>query len=585
MAAAGQRRPADFDPRRIARGDRASAGPTGASGKPPLETASVLGFEFAAHAVAAIAAGDAELGDVEVVEALCDGLVRRQQILRADGESTWPDGTTSARYAFRHALFRQVAYQRIASSTRRRLHQAAGECLESAYGPRTAEVASELAAHFERSRDVDRAIRYHEEAAHRAGSRNANEEAIAHLRRALTLLATLPATRERDQRELRLQAAIGPPLTAVRGWSHPENEHAYARARELAAQIGESPDLPRVLAGLADAYLVKGEFATSAEVAREALAIAERTGEAFDLVAAHCQTGMPLFFQGDFASALRHLERSAELYDPAAHAALAYSTGIDRGINSRGYAALCHLYVGHLDRALADSESAVTLARHVQHPLSLAQALFLAGFTHFTRGDLTRTRERVDEVVALAGELGFPLYRAVGTFLRGRARIESDDCEVGLAEMRQAIVELAQIASELAAPQFLGLLAEGLRKLGRHDEALQALGLGVAQAAGQGQHYYDAELQRLRADILLDTERQAADDAEALYAQALEIARRQQARLFELRAAVGMARLWQRQGKPDAARALLAPVYAWFDEGVDTRDLRAAREQLAELSA
>ncbi|MEO8604645.1 MAG: AAA family ATPase [bacterium] len=549
-----------------------------------IEAASILGFEFPAHAITAIAPDDADLGDVEAVEALCDGLARRQLILRAAGESAWPDGRWSARYAFRHALYRQVVSQRIAPSMRRRLHQAAGESLETAYGPRTPEVASQMAAHFERSRDVDRAIRYHDQAAHHAGSRNANEEAIAHLRRALTLLATVPATRERDERELRLQAAIGAPLTAVRGWSHPENEQAYARARELAARIGAAPDLPRVLAGLADAYLVKGEFATSAEVAREALAVAERTGEALDLLSAHCQTGMPLFFQGDFASALRHLEHAADLYDPAAHAALAYSTGIDRGINSRGYAALCHLYIGHLDRALAVSEAAVVLARQVRHPLSLAQALFLAGFTHFTRGDLTRTRERVDEVVALAGELGFPLYLAVGTFLRGRVRIESDDCDVGLAEMQQAIVELAQISSGLAAPQFLGLLAGGLHKAGRHDEALQALGLGVAQADTQGQHYYDAELHRLRADILLDTESQPPDDAAALYAQALEIARRQQARLFELRAAIGMARLWQRHGKRTAARALLTPVYAGFAEGVDTQDLRAARQLLAELA-
>ncbi len=549
-----------------------------------IESASILGFEFPAHAITAIAPDDADLGDVEAVEALCDALVRRQLILRAAGESAWPDGRWSARYAFRHALYRQVVSQRIAPSMSRRLHQAAGESLETAYGPRTPEVASELAAHFEASRDVDRAIRYREEAARHAGSRNANEEAIAHLRRALTLLATLPATRERDERELRLQAAIGAPLTAVRGWSHPENEHAYKRARELASRIGASPDLPRVLAGLADAYLVKGEFTTSAEVAREALAVAERTGDALDLLSAHCQTGMPLFFQGDFVGALQHLEHSAHLYDPAAHAALAYSSGIDRGINSRGYAALCHLYIGHLDRALAVSEAAVALARQVRHPLSLAQALFLAGFTHFTRGDLARTRERVDEVVALAGELGFPLYLAVGTFLRGRARIlESDDCDVGLAEMRQAIGELARIASGLAAPQFLGLLAEGLRKAGRHDEALQALGLGVAQADSQGQHFYDAELHRLQADILLDTQPKAADDAAALYAQALEIARRQQAKLFELRAAVGMARLWRRQRKRDAARALLAPVYAWFDEGGDTLDLIDAKALLEQL--
>jgi predicted ATPase len=175
------------------------------------------------------------------------------------------------------------------------------------------------------------------------------------------------------------------------------------------------------------------------------------------------------------------------------------------------------------------------------------------------------------------------LYLEMGKLLRGRARVESGEGEAGVAEMQQALVELAEIGSGIGAPQFLCMLAEGLRKVGRHDEALGALGLGIAQAEHQGQHYYDAELHRLRADILLDTDGNAVEEAEALFNHALEIARRQEAKTFELRAATSLARLWQRQGKRDAARALLAPLYAWFTEGFATRDLQAAKALLAEL--
>ena len=185
--------------------------------------------------------------------------------------------------------------------------------------------------------------------------------------------------------------------------------------------------------------------------------------------------------------------------------------------------------------------------------------------------------------MGLAEQLGFPLYLGVGRFLRGWARVESGEGEAGIAEMQQALGELAGIGSGLGAPSLLFLLAEGLRKVGRHDEALGALGLGVAQAEQQGQHYYDAELHRLRAEILLDMDGNAVEEAEALFGQSLEIARRQEAKTFELRAATSLARLWQRQGKRDAARALLAPVYAWFTEGFDTRDLKDAKALLEEL--
>src|SRR5439155_24909285 len=167
-----------------------------------------------------------------------------------------------------------------------------------------------------------------------------------------------------------------------------------------------------------------------------------------------------------------------------------------------------------------------------------------------------------------------------GRFLRGVARVESGEGEAGIAEMQQAMADLAATGTGIGAPQFLAMLAKGLRKVGRRDEALGALGGGIAFAEGQGQHYYDAELHRLRAEILLDTNGNAVEEAEALFGQSLEIARRQEAKSFELRAATSLARLWQRQGKRDAARALLAPVYAWFTEGFDTRDLKDAKALL-----
>ncbi len=219
----------------------------------------------------------------------------------------------------------------------------------------------------------------------------------------------------------------------------------------------------------------------------------------------------------------------------------------------------------------------------MEHPQSLAHAVFFLGAVHADRGDPGRARERAEEVVALAERLGFPFYRGLGRFLRGGARVDSGEGEAGIAEMQQAMVELAAIGNSAGAPHLLCNLAECLWKVGRHDDALGALGGGVALAEQQGQHFYDAELHRLRAEILLAKDGNAAPEAETLFGQSLEIARRQEAKTFELRAATSLARLWQRQGKRDAARALLAPVYAWFTEGFTTRDLKAAQALLAEL--
>jgi tetratricopeptide (TPR) repeat protein len=213
---------------------------------------------------------------------------------------------------------------------------------------------------------------------------------------------------------------------------------------------------------------------------------AERTGDAFDLLAAHSLLGQWLLFQGTFSRALHHFEQSIKLYNPTTHGSLAYTVGYDRGVDALSQAAWCHVYRGHPDRALALSEEAVALAQRVEHPLSLAFALVFAGFVHIERGELDPMRERAEDGVVLAEQLGFPFWLGWGRAWRGRARVESGESEAGLAEIQQAMVELAQIGSGLGAPLLLFCLAEGLHKVRRHEEALSALGLGLAQAEQQG---------------------------------------------------------------------------------------------------
>ena len=540
--------------------------------KEVAQRAAVLGREFAYPlllAVAGLEEGALHQGLARLVEA---------EIVFARGEP--PEAT----YTFKHALLQEAACGSLLKRTRQQLHARIAQVLEERFPERVASEPEVIARHYDQAGLAALAITHYQRAGERATQRSANEEAIGHLRRALALVATLPETRERHRRELGLQIAIGAPLTAARGWSHPEYEQTYARARELASQIGESPELSRVLAGMAGAYYNKGDCATAAEVAQEALAAAELTRDAFDLLSAQFLVGQASFLRGNFSRALQHFEQNMRLYNPLEHGPLAYPVGYDSGVVAYAHAAWCHLYLGHPDRAMAVSEEAVALAKRVEHPVSLAIALFFAGLVHFERGETDRMRERVGEVVDLAERLGFPLWLGLGRVLRGFARVELGEGEEGIAEMQQALVELAAIGSGLGAPAILSLLALGLWKVGRHDEALGTLALGVAQAEALGQHYDDAELHRLRAEILLDTDGNAVEEPAALFSHSLEIAGRQEAKSFELRAATSLARLWRRQGKRDAARALLAPLYTWFTEGFDTRDLRDAKALLDDLA-
>jgi adenylate cyclase len=352
----------------------------------------------------------------------------------------------------------------------------------------------------------------------------------------------------------------------------------------LASDIGEGPELARVLVGLSVSFYMKGDLATSSELAEQALEAAEHVGGPFDLVSAQYAVGSLLFWKGEFSRALHHLEQAIGLYDFREHAPLAQTVGMDRGVLSRSFAAHCQFELGYPDRGLVTSQEAVALARRVKLPISLASALSMEATLHYMRRERNLTLERTEEAIALAEEFGFPQTLGVGRTFRGWARSDSQQSGEAIAEIQQGLAELARIGAGFAASGFLVLLAEGFWRVGRHDDALGALELGVARAREQGQHCYDAELHRLRAEILLDRNGAALEEAQTLLHRALEIARGQQAKSYELRTATSLARLLRDQGQRDDAHALLAPVYNCFTEGFDTQDLKEAKALLDELA-
>ena len=488
-----------------------------------------------------------------------------------------------AAFVFKHALIEDAAYQSLLKRTRQQLHARIGATLEARFPERAESEPEVLARHYEQAGMVTPAIAHYRRAGERAAERSANEEAIGHLRRALSLLATLPEDRERDEEEMRLQMAIATPLGASGGFSHPDCAAAHARARALATRIGESPELARVLSGLATAYFVQGDLATGEAIGRDALAAAERTGDALDLLLAHVVAGFPHFYRGSFARAAEHYGRAVALYDPREHASFARTLGWDRGVNAHAYLAWCHLYLGNHDRALLLSEQAVDLARRLDHPLTLANVLLHVAIHQVERREPDRALAFSEELVELAAPLGFPMFEGAGRFLRGCARADAGDLEAGIAEMEHALGELAKVAVGIGSPGFLVLFAERLRRVGRHDDALAIAALGLMRAQSQGAHWGDAELHRVHACTLLD--RGGADEeAEARLAQSLDIARRQENHLFALRTAMDLARLRLGRGRCAAARALLGPLHASFTEGLGLRDLLDAAALLEGLA-
>jgi predicted ATPase len=545
-----------------------------------LEAASVAGIEFT---TAAVAAG-LEQAD-EAVEADCETLARRGQFVQAWEVADWPDGTVTASYRFLHALYREIIYDRVPASRRARWHRQIGARLEAGYGVRAAELAAELAEHFVRGRNAERAVPYLQVAGAQAVQRSAHHEALQHLTRGLELLATLPETPARAQQELELQIALGPALIAIKGRGAPAVEQTYARARALCQQIGETPQLFSTLQGLCGFYRSRGALPTARELGEQLYQLAQREADPTHRLEAHGALGGILFYLGDYAAARTYLEQGITLIDPTAQQALALRANMTVGVTwCLVHAALTLWCLGYPAQALRRSQEALALAQTLAHPYSLGLARHYAAQVHHRRRDASAVQAQAEALLTLATAHGFPLWAGFGTYWRGWTLAMQAQDAAGLVQMHQGMTAVLATGQELGRPFCLVLLAEVAGQVGQAAEGLRLLGEALAVMADSGRGDLLAEAYRLQGEFLLRQAGPDAAQAEASFQQALTVARRQQAKSWELRAAMSLSRLWQWQGKRDEARQLLAPIYSWFTEGFDTADLREAEALLEELS-
>jgi TOMM system kinase/cyclase fusion protein len=487
-----------------------------------------------------------------------------------------------ATYVLKHALIQEAAYQSLLKSARQQYHQRIAHVLEAQF-PEMAETQPELLAHHYTEAGLgEQAIGYWQRAGQRAVARSAHVEAISHLTKGLEVLTTLPETPERTQHELRLQTALGPACIAAMGYGAPAVERAYARARELCQQDAENLHLFPVLSGLRTFYTVRAELQTARELGEQLLRLAERADDLTLLLEAHYALGAPLFFLGRFSQARTHFERSQALYNPAQHRALAFLYGQDRQVVSLSFMAVALWYLGYPDQALARITEAVILADELAHPFSLAFALCYAARLHESRREEATAQQRAAALVTLCTEQEFPYWWAEGRMLEGWVLGEQGHTEAGISQLCEGLDAYRATGAEVDRPYFLALLAEAYRKAGQAEAGLRVLTEGLAAVHTTEERDHAAELYRLKGELFRQKANRAAE-SEACFQQALAIARRQQAKSLELRAATSLARLWQQQDKCAEARELLAPVYGWFTEGFDTADLQEARALLEEL--
>jgi predicted ATPase len=398
------------------------------------------------------------------------------------------------------------------------------------------------------------------------------------------LLTTLPETPAHTQHALTLHIALGAALQMVKGFAAPEVERAYTRARELCQQVGETPEIVPVLYGLWRFYLGRLQLHIVREMGDTLLRLAQRAYDPALAVDAHYALGAMWFLLGALPTARQHLEEGIAHYTPDQRRLPVFRIGHDPGVACRAWAARTLWLLGYPEQALARVHDALTLAHELAHPFSLASAQMEAATVYQWCRNVPAVHEQADAAVTLSTEQGFTLWAAWGTSLRGWALAMQGQGAEGLTQVRQGIVACRATETVLYGPYFCTVLADVSANLGHTEDGLQALAEAHTLVEQHEDRYWEAEICRLRGVLLLRQTGTPPAEAEAWLQRALDVARRQEAKALELRAAMSLSRLWQQQGKQQEAYDLLAPIYHWFTEGFDTADLQDTRALLAELS-
>jgi predicted ATPase len=497
-----------------------------------------------------------------------------------------------ATYSFKHALVRDAAYGTLLREPRRALHARVAEALEEEF-TEIAENQPELVArHYTEAGLIEKAAGLWGKAGQRSLARSALVETIAQLTRALDQIASLPDTPALRRERIKLQVALITPLIHVKGYAAPQTKEAAEEARLLIEQAeasGQPPEDPLLLFSVLFAFWAANHIAFNGDVmrelAKEFLSLAEKQGSTVPLMIGHRLMGMSLLGTGDIEQGRAHLDRALSLYNPTEHRPLAARFSVDTRVSVLSFRSLALWMLGYPEAALADADHAVMDAREIGQAATLMFALSFASFIHSQCGNVTKTSAQANELAALADEKGALLWKAAGMINKGRACALTGKAADSVHMLTSGLAAMRSTGTTQWTPDFLSYLASTHAELGQFDEAGRCISEAMATVETTKERRWQAEVNRIAGEIALKSPEHDIAKAEAYFERALTLARQQQAKSWELRAAMSMARLWRDQGKRDEARDLLAPVYGWFTEGFGTLDLKEAKALLEELAA
>ena len=518
-----------------------------------LEAASVAGPVFVVAAVAAAL----DLSEA-AVEAVCEGLARREQLVAVRGPVEWPDGTLTEAYAFRHALYQEVLYWRIGSSRRVRLHRAIGARLEAGFGTEGAAIAVDLAEHFERGHDDRRAARYHRLAGETALTRFAAAAAQVHLRRGLALLARWPQDTERGREELKMQIALGVAAIATDGFGAPAVAYAYGRAHALCRQFPKTPTLLPVLCGLWNYFVTRADLQQARSLARELAAVIDGPQTSECLLPARNAVGQTDLFTGELGAARVQVDAERPALNVQTRQHLVAEYGEDPVVVREMYAALLYWLLGSPEQASIRIETGLRLARELAQPFGVAQILWTRMLLAQGVGDPARVQSEAENLIEHCEQEQIAVWLAGGRILRGWALAEQGKPTAGIVSIRLGLEEWGATGAVLIRPYYLARLAEALARSGCFPDALDTVAEALATVERTGERWYEAELHRLQAELRWQQGDAATGEVEAGLCRALTLAREQQARALELRAAATLARFLTDQGRPEDTARLLA---------------------------
>jgi predicted ATPase len=489
--------------------------------------------------------------------------------------------TGDVEYTFKHALTHDVAYKSLLTERRRLLHERTGQMIEYLFADRLEDHLTELAYHFDRSGNVSKAVEYLRRTGARAAQQAAHSEAIGYFSRALELLLGLPEGIARDRHELDLQIAFNWSLYMTRGvQASPERESALVRARELCERLGDETRLIETLLSLALFHYNRRDFGQTRDLAERVLTMAPQDPAV--LTVAHCILGLVRFSTGQFPAARELFERAVELFD----------AGLSRNVSSSfiafapGVASVMLVSVlvilGYPMTALDRANELLETARRSSDPISTNNAFIADSMRHLLLRDTRMVAARADEMLSIATEHENNFIFNLAICFRGWATAHAGRAMEGISEMQRSISALPQA---VAAAVLLVALAETCGNNGRAEQGLDLVDKRLTTAEQTGETVSEAELHRLKGELLLITDASNVAEAEHCLRTAINVARRQRARLFELRATVSLARLMANQGRPDEACVMLTDIYNSFTEGFDIADLREAKALLDDLSS